>query len=365
MTDSIQVISWNILNPDLDFVKMSLRPVVNQSQGKRNFSSAVYEKSRKLAVINEKRYQSQRKPDILGIIAKWFSDNPTRFVLCLQEVCPDMFEALLAIYGENRIRITSEHDINPKINREIYDHRCTIISEDLVFIEFHDIVLQTRNIIDSKEVIVKKNALYCKIGIRETGVEFDCVNLHFFYTWSDQNLSQVFQTIFGFLSQSQRFFICGDFNKPYKKIYEIMEEISVNNKDKRLYMPAPPMPAISNNPQNSFTSFNTRDKNKRFDPEPVIKGFLSLQVIDHIIVGNLLTMRENPRIISKVNNSEIFYNLSGIEAMLQEDNLLALLNKNSLNENSNKILKKWQSSNHKNISDHNPIIARIEIVPKP
>ena len=25
MTDSIQVISWNILNPDPDFVKMSLR----------------------------------------------------------------------------------------------------------------------------------------------------------------------------------------------------------------------------------------------------------------------------------------------------------------------------------------------------
>ena len=91
-----------------------------------------------------------------------------------------MFEVLLAIYGENRIRITREHDINPKINREISDHRCTIISEDLVFIESHDIVLQTRDIIYSKEVIVKKNALYCKIGIEETSVEFDCVNLHFF-----------------------------------------------------------------------------------------------------------------------------------------------------------------------------------------
>jgi endonuclease/exonuclease/phosphatase family metal-dependent hydrolase len=359
MTDSIQVISWNILNPDPDFVKMSLRPVVNQSSpAKRNFSMPVYEKSRKLALINQERYQTHRKPNIIGIIAKWFSDYPTQFVLCLQEVCTDMFAELLEIYGENRIKITRENDLNPKINREIFDHRCTIISKDLVFIESHDIILQTSNTIDSKEVIVRKNALYCKIRIRETGVEFDCVNLHFFYTWSDENLSQVFQTIFGVLSQSQRFFICGDFNKPYKKIYEIMEEISVNNKDKRLYMPAPPMPAISNNPQNSFTSFNTRDKNKRFDPEPVIKGFLSLQVIDHIIVGNLLTMRENPRIISKVNNSEIFYNLSGIEAMLQEDNLLALRN-----ENSNKILKKWQNSNHKNISDHNPIIARIEIVP--
>jgi endonuclease/exonuclease/phosphatase family metal-dependent hydrolase len=361
MTDSIQVISWNILNPDPDFVKMSLRPVVNQSSpAKRNFSLPVYERSRTLAIINQERYQTHRKPDILRIIAKWFSDNPIRFVLCLQEVCPDMYAALMEIYGENRIRITRENDINPKINREIFDHRCTIISKDLVFIESHDIILETSNIIDSKEVIVKKNALYCKIGIAGIGIDFDCVNLHFFYTWTDENLSQVFQTIFEVLSQSQRFFICGDFNKPYKKIYEIMEQISVNNKDKRLYMPVPPMPAISNNPQNSFTSFNTRDKNKRFDPEPIIKGFLSLQVIDHIIVGNLLTMRGSPRIISKVNNSEIFYNLSGIEAMLQEDNLLALLNKNS-----NKILKKWQNRKHKNISDHNPIIARIEIVPKP
>lgn len=50
MTDSIQVISWNILNPDPDFVKMSLRPVVNQSSPeKRNFRPKVYEESRKLA----------------------------------------------------------------------------------------------------------------------------------------------------------------------------------------------------------------------------------------------------------------------------------------------------------------------------
>ena len=87
MTDSIQVISWNILNPDPDFVKMSLRPVVNQSSPeKRDFSQRVYEQSRKLAVINQKRYQTHRKPDILRIIAKWFSDNPTRFVLCLDHV---------------------------------------------------------------------------------------------------------------------------------------------------------------------------------------------------------------------------------------------------------------------------------------
>ena len=197
--------------------------------------------------------------------------------------------------------------------------------------------------------------MYCKIGIAGIGIDFDCVNLHFFYTWTEPLLLEIFQTIFGVLSQSQRFFICGDFNKPYKKIYEIMGEISVNYRDGRLYMPA-----ISTNPQNSFTSFNTRDIKNRIDPEPVIKGFLSLQVIDHIIVGNLLTMRENPRIISKVNNHEIFYNLSEIEAMLQKDSLL-----NLRNENSNKILKKWQNSNHKNISDHKPVIARIEILPKP
>ena len=62
MTDSIQVISWNILNPDPDFVKMSLRLVVNQKKTKNNRSESVFERSRKLAVINEKRYQSQRKP---------------------------------------------------------------------------------------------------------------------------------------------------------------------------------------------------------------------------------------------------------------------------------------------------------------
>lgn len=68
MTHSIKVISWNILNPVPDFVKMSLRPVVNQSSGKRNFSTEIYEKSKKLAIINEMCYHSQRKPNILKII---------------------------------------------------------------------------------------------------------------------------------------------------------------------------------------------------------------------------------------------------------------------------------------------------------
>ena len=86
MTHSIQVISWNILNPDPDFVKMSLRPVVNQSSEKKNYSKDMYEKSRKLAVINERRYHSQRKRNILKIIEDWFAQYPNRFVLCLQEV---------------------------------------------------------------------------------------------------------------------------------------------------------------------------------------------------------------------------------------------------------------------------------------
>ena len=97
MTNFIHVISWNILNPDPDFVKMSLRPVVNQSQGKINFTAPIYEKSRKLAVINERRYQTQRKPNIIKIIEDWFSQYPSRFVLCLQEVCPDMYATLMEI----------------------------------------------------------------------------------------------------------------------------------------------------------------------------------------------------------------------------------------------------------------------------
>jgi len=301
MTHSIQVISWNILNPDPDFVKMSLRPIVNQSQKKRNFSAPIYERSRKLAIINEMRYQTQRKPNILKIIEDWFAQYPRRFVLCLQEVCGDMYAALLAIYGENRVRITSELDINPKINREISDHRCTIISADMEFIEFRDIVLQT------SENIIRKNALYCKIRIAEIGVEFDCVNLHFFYTWSEEILKGIFQTIFSNLSQSQRFFLCGDFNKPYERIYGILGKITVNNKDKRLYMPA-----ISNNRPNSFTSFNTRVRNNRINPPSVVNGFFSLQVIDHIIVGNRFSIPENPKIISKIQEREIFYNLTGL-----------------------------------------------------
>jgi len=353
MTDSIQVISWNILNPDPDFVKMSLRLVVNQKKTKNNRSESVFERSRKLAVINEKRYQSQRKPNILGIIAKWFSDYPTHFVLCLQEVCTDMYEELLALYGKDQIRKTTLHDIKPEkvgeeeVLKEIVDYRCTLISKDLAFLESGDINLEMSS--------VRKNALHTKIKIKDTEILFDCVNLHNFFTWTDENLLQLFQTIFGVLSQSDRFFICGDFNKPYQRIYRILGEISVNYRDDRLYMPA-----ISNNRQNSFTSFNIRKPNNRINPPSIVNGFLSLQVIDHIIVGNRFSMPENPRIISKINNREIFYNLSGIETMLRTHELF-----NLRNENSNKILEKWQNSNHKNISDHNPIIARIEIVPKP
>ena len=250
MTDSIQVISWNILNPDPDFVKMSLRLVINQKNTKNNRSPSVFERSRKLAVINEKRYHSQRKPNILKIIEHWFSLYPTRFVLCLQEVCPDMYAELISIYGENRIRKTTLHDIKPEkvgeklVLKEIVDYRCTLISKDLAFLESGDINLEIAD--------VRKNALHTKIQIKGTEIRFDCVNLHNFFTWTDENLLQLFQTIFGVLSQSDRFFICGDFNKPYERIYKILGEISVNYRDGRLYMPA-----ISNNRQNSFTSFST------------------------------------------------------------------------------------------------------------
>jgi endonuclease/exonuclease/phosphatase family metal-dependent hydrolase len=352
MTDSIQVISWNILNPDPDFVKMSLRAVVNQSQRKNVFSDAMYERSKKLAVINERRYHSQRKPNILEIIEDWFAQYPNRFVLCLQEVCGDMYAALLAIYGENRIRKTIEIDINPKINREISDHRCTIISADLEFLESRDIELQT-----SKPQLVIKNALYCKIRIAGIDVEFDCVNLHFFYTWTEDILQGIFQTIFSNVSKSHRFFLCGDFNKPYEIIFRILSKITVNNKDGRLYMPAPPMPAISNNRPNSFTSFNTRVRNNRINPPSVVDGFFSLQVIDHIIVGNRFSIPENPKIISQIKEREIFYNLTGIETMLRTHKLLNLENKNS-----NRILSEWQSWEFKNISDHKPISAKIDII---
>jgi endonuclease/exonuclease/phosphatase family metal-dependent hydrolase len=357
MTHSIQVISWNILNPDPDFVKMSLRPVVNQSSEKRNFTAPIYEKSRKLAVINERRYNSQRKPNIIKIIEDWFAEYPSRFVLCLQEVCRDMYDTLLKIYGANRIKTTSICDIKPKIIdgeivlEDIFDYRCTIISADLEFIESRDIVLQTRES-DSQRVNIRKNALYCKIRIGENGIDFDCVNLHFFYTWTEEILQGIFQTIFAVLSQSQRFFLCGDFNKPYERIYGILGKITVNNQDNRLYMPA-----ISNNRQNSFTSFNTRLRNNRINPPSVVNGFLSLQVIDHIIVGNRFSIPENPKIISKIKEREIFYNLSGIETMLRKHKLLNLENKNS-----NKILEEWQRREFKNISDHKPIIAKINIL---
>jgi endonuclease/exonuclease/phosphatase family metal-dependent hydrolase len=352
MTKSIQVISWNILNPDPDFVKMSLRPVVNISAGKNDYSDDIYKKSKKLAIINKMRYHSQRKLNILKIIEDWFALYTECFVLCLQEVCGDMYAALLGFYSENRVRITSELDKNPKINREISDHRCTIISADLEFLESHDIELQT-----SEPQLVRKNALYCKIRIKKNRVEFDCVNLHFFFTWTENILEGIFRTIFSNLSQSLPFFLCGDFNKPYERILRILEKITVNNKDKRLYMLSPPMPAISNNSRNSFTSFNTRLRNNRINPPSVVNGFLSLQVIDHIIVGNRFSIPENPKIISKINEREIFYNLSGIETMLQTNKLL-----NLRNDNSNRILAEWKKRKFKNISDHKPISAIIYIV---
>jgi len=268
-----------------------------------------------------------------------------------------MYVELLKIYGENRIKITSTCDIKPKIIdgeivlEDIFDYRCTIISADLEFIESRDIILQTRES-DSERVNIRKNALYCKIGIAGIGIDFDCVNLHFFYTWSEEILLGIFQTIFAVLSQSQRFFICGDFNKPYERIFGILGKITVNNKDGRLYMPA-----ISNNRQNSFTSFDTRLRNNRINPPSVVNGFLSLQVIDHIIVGNRFSIPENPKIISKIKEREIFYNLSGIETMLRTHQLLNLENKNS-----KKILEEWQRQEFKNISDHKPIIAKINIL---
>jgi hypothetical protein len=82
-----------------------------------------------------------------------------------------------------------------------------------------------------------------------------------------------------------------------------------------------------------------------------------LQVIDHIIVGNLFSIPDNPKIISKIKEREIFYNLTGIERMLRTHKLL-----NLRNDNSNKILEEWKMQKFKNISDHKPISAGIDIL---
>jgi len=95
----------------------------------------------------------------------------------------------------------------------------------------------------------------------------------------------------------------------------------------------------------------------RKNPPSVVYGFLSLQVIDHIIVGNRFSIPENPKIISKIKEREIFYNLSGIETMLRTHELL-----NLRNDNSNRILVEWQKRESENISDHKPVIAKIDIV---
>lgn len=295
--NSIKVITWNILNPNPDIVKVLLQGIVNNSK--------------KLAEIDYKRYIKYRKYNILKIIDKWFKKYKNNLIICLQEVCKDMYNELLAIYGNNRIKINT-------IVGTKDDYRCTLISEDLKFIKSYDIILQGDN--------VKKNAL-CTFVKTTNEIIIKCINLHLYYKWN-HNLKKILKNILLDLKNpNENIIICGDFNKPFETIYDFINE------------PNKQLKAISiNNKQ--FTSFNTRLKKIRNNKH------YSMQVIDHIIIGNGFQFKNTPKIISKVNDLEIFYNLVKIENIVKT-------------ENGKTIENKWNSRIGKDISDHKPVSARI------
>jgi len=178
-------------------------------------------------------------------------------------------------------------------------------------------------IINSKNISFnnKKNTLLTTIKLTDN-IIYQCINVHFHWTWKLSDLNDAADIIKSNLDESLPFIIAGDFNKPIELLESFMDHFD----------------CIQFNKINKgYTGYLTHlDDN--ITP--------TLGIIDHILLSSDFIPNENTKIkiLSKVLKYKIFYNFKKI---LKIKDLT---------------LEKWiNNRNKRDISDHKPMKLKINI----
>jgi endonuclease/exonuclease/phosphatase family metal-dependent hydrolase len=254
-----------------------------------------------IAKIDYQRYKIYRINIIIKIIKYWLYKTKFSTIICLQEVNQDLLDQLKVLYSSTNISWTSDSVKS--------DYRVTIV--------------MNCEIINSKNIFFdnKKNTLLTTIKLINNKI-YQCLNVHFHWTWKLSDLDDAAIIIKNNLDESLPFIIAGDFNKPIELLESFMDHFD----------------CIQYNKINKgYTSYLTHlDDN--ITP--------TLGIIDHILLSSDFTPNENTKIkiLSKVLKYKIFYNFQKI---LKINNLTPEI---------------WISKRNKSdISDHKPVKLKIDI----
>ena len=297
--DKIYLVSWNVLNPNININKMTYNFFSN------NFATDI-------AIVDNLRFNEFRKNAILQIIQKLIELFEDNIIICLQEVNENLLSDLTTLSENKNFQIvtTSEHDD---------DYRVTIMS-----IAKWGIVTSIKLFEDIPNV--KSGLLtFLQNNDSDTDKNIKILNVHFPYCVKNVTdyqaiTDEIRSKIVDENNTIGNFLICGDYNSLYvdtfSNIFDFLpqttENIKVNNininfdNKSIIHIDEETETETETSINNKFTSLIVNGLEK-----PPVFG--SFGIIDHIL-GNVqcdLNIINNV-IMNDGINYEIFYDVNNI-----------------------------------------------------
>jgi len=273
MEETIKIYSWNVFNPIVSINIKAWKRVCGKD--------AIF-----LSMLDNKRFTSFRCTAIIEILNEWLSSNK-KVIICLQEVSDVLLQEINNSFPSCSIYSTNDKSM-----------RTTIVKGIVSVNEF--ITLYEDN-----------------IGLLIKTEYFDVLNVHFYWKWTKDIVTQVGNVINNKLDH--KYILCGDFNKPLRDLDDFLDSFDC-------------LTVYDVNNNKKYTGINTQTGKK--------------EIIDHIILSSDIQNVSKIKIISKVKNYKIMYNFKKIYSLYKK--------------NKSNIWKKYRLN--KDISDHKPITVTIKII---
>lgn len=245
--------------------------------------------SLEMAIIDRKRF-FHRKAIIIDIIKTWLSRDSV--IICLQEVSKEILKEILML----------KHT-----NCNVFYNVCdNMVKNDIML----TIIVKNCNVVSCSELYFDKKRSFLKL----TANNLNIYNVHIHWKWSNLELKHAGKIIYESIDK-EKYVICGDMNNTLVNIEPFLDEFD----------------CIRSNNNVSYTGIDTKTFTK--------------EAIDHIFVSASMTVTNNVRVISKVKNYKIIYNINKLTKMFGKITY-----------------KKWiKYRKNKDISDHKPVYLLLDI----
>lgn len=245
---NLKLYSWNVLNPNINISIMTW---------KNKYGSKM---ARRIAQTDYVRFCMFRKDAIINILKEWLkSDN---VVICLQEICNELLEAMRLISGTY---IGHTKMINDNCQVTISNVKMT----------HYDIKLDVGGSV--------KRCLKSVIN------NIDIFNVHLHWKWCSPMI-KIAGSIIDKNITSEKFIICGDFNNNFQELFSFLDTFD----------------CVQFQHLKGSTGVNTKTG--------------KMDLIDNIFLSSNIDRHSNIRIIQRVIKYTIMYNFEKIINILQKSN---------------------------------------------